>query len=38
MSTRTLSLTQWMAPYPIISWERAIVLSYLGKPYRIATR
>lgn len=31
MITRTLMLTPWMAPYRVISWERAIVLSYLGK-------
>ena len=31
MSTRTLMLTPWMAPYRVISWERAIVLLYLGK-------
>jgi 5-methylcytosine-specific restriction endonuclease McrA len=31
MSTRTLMLTPWMAPYRVISWERAVVLSYLGK-------
>lgn len=31
MTTRTLLLTQWMAPYRVISWERAIVLSHLGK-------
>ncbi len=31
MTTRTLMLTPWMAPYQIISWQRAIVLSYLGK-------
>ena len=31
MTTRTLMLTPWMAPYRVISWERAIVLSYLGK-------
>lgn len=31
MSTRTLMLTAWMAPYRVISWQRAIVLSYLGK-------
>jgi 5-methylcytosine-specific restriction endonuclease McrA len=31
MTTRTLMLTPWMAPYQVISWERAIVLSYLGK-------
>ena len=31
MSTRTLMLTPWMAPYKVISWERAIVLSFLGK-------
>jgi 5-methylcytosine-specific restriction endonuclease McrA len=24
-------LTPWMAPYRVISWERAIVLLYLGK-------
>jgi 5-methylcytosine-specific restriction endonuclease McrA len=31
MTTRTLMLTPWMAPYKVISWERAIVLSCLGK-------
>ena len=31
MNARTLVLTPWMAPYKIVSWERAIVLSYLGK-------
>jgi 5-methylcytosine-specific restriction endonuclease McrA len=31
MSTRTLMLTPWMAPYSVIPWERAIVLLYLGK-------
>jgi 5-methylcytosine-specific restriction endonuclease McrA len=31
MSTRTLMLTPWMAPYRVISWERAVVLLYLGK-------
>ena len=31
MSTRTLMLTPWMAPHRVISWQRAIVLVYLGK-------
>lgn len=31
MSTRTLMLTPWMAPHRVISWQRAIVLSFLGK-------
>src|SRR4051794_33781736 len=31
MSTRTLMLTPWLAPYQVITWERAVVLSYLGK-------
>ena len=31
MSTRTLMLTPWMAPHRVISWQRAIVLFYLGK-------
>ena len=31
MSTRTLMLTQWMAPHRVITWQRAIVLFYLGK-------
>ncbi len=31
MSTRTLMLTPWMAPYRVISWERAVVMLYLGK-------
>ena len=31
MSTRTLMLTAWMAPHGVISWQRAIVLLYLGK-------
>jgi 5-methylcytosine-specific restriction endonuclease McrA len=31
MSTRTLMLTPWMAPHRVISWQRAIVLLYLGK-------
>jgi len=30
-ASRTLMLTPWMAPYRVISWERAVVLSYLGK-------
>ena len=28
---QTLMLTPWMAPHKIISWERAVVLAYLGK-------
>ena len=31
MSTRTLMLTPWLAPYRVIPWERAVVLLYLGK-------
>src|SRR5690348_15996041 len=31
MSTLTLMLTPWMAPHRVISWQRAIVLLYLGK-------
>jgi len=31
MSTRTLLLTPWMAPHRVISWQRAVVLFYLGK-------
>ncbi len=31
MSSRTLILTPWMAPHRVISWQRAIVLFYLGK-------
>lgn len=31
MSTHTLLLTPWMAPERVISWQRAIVLFYLGK-------
>jgi 5-methylcytosine-specific restriction endonuclease McrA len=31
MSTRTLMLTPWMAPYRVITWQRAVVLFYLGK-------
>ncbi len=31
MSTRTLMLTPWMTPHRVISWQRAIVLFYLGK-------
>ncbi len=31
MSTRTLMLTPWLAPYRVITWERAVVLLYLGK-------
>ena len=28
---QTLMLTPWMQPHKIISWERAVVLTYLGK-------
>jgi 5-methylcytosine-specific restriction endonuclease McrA len=31
MSTCTLMLTPWMAPHRVISWQRAVVLLYLGK-------
>ena len=31
MSTVTLMLTPWMAPHRVISWQRAVVLLYLGK-------
>jgi 5-methylcytosine-specific restriction endonuclease McrA len=31
MTIRTLLLTPWMTPYRVISYERAIVLSFLGK-------
>lgn len=31
MSTRTLVLTPWMAPHRVVPWQRAIVLSWLGK-------
>ena len=31
MSTTTLMLTPWMAPHRVISWQRAVVLLYLGK-------
>ena len=31
MSMRTLLLTPWMAPHKIISWERAVILWFLGK-------
>jgi len=31
MSTQTLMLTPWMAPHRVITWQRAIVLLYLGK-------
>ena len=33
----TLMLTPWMAPHKIISWERAVVLAYLGKVEVIET-
>ncbi len=28
---QTLMLTPWMSPHKIISWQRAVVLAYLGK-------
>jgi len=28
---QTLLLTPWMSPHKIISWQRAVVLAYLGK-------
>ena len=31
MSQETLLLTPWMAPHRVISWQRAVVLSFLGK-------
>lgn len=31
MSARTLLLTPWMAPHKVISWQRAVILIYLGK-------
>ncbi|MEO8877599.1 MAG: HNH endonuclease [Polyangiaceae bacterium] len=31
MSTRTLVLTPWLTPHRVISWQRAIVLFFLGK-------
>lgn len=31
MDIRTLLLTPWMTPARVISWERAVVLSFLGK-------
>jgi 5-methylcytosine-specific restriction endonuclease McrA len=31
MTTSTLLLTPWMAPHKIISWQTAIVMSFLGK-------
>lgn len=31
MDIRTLLLTPWMTPTRVISWERAVVLSFLGK-------
>jgi len=31
MSTQTLMLTPWMVPHRVISWQRAVVLFYLGK-------
>ena len=34
---QTLMLTPWMAPHKIISWQRAVVLTYLGKVEVIET-
>jgi len=34
---QTLMLTPWMAPHKIISWQRAVVLAYLGKVEVIET-
>jgi 5-methylcytosine-specific restriction endonuclease McrA len=34
---QTLMLTPWMAPHKIISWQRAVVLMYLGKVEVIET-
>jgi 5-methylcytosine-specific restriction endonuclease McrA len=31
ISMQTLMLTPWMAPHRIISWQRAVVLRFLGK-------
>lgn len=31
MNIRTLLLTPWMTPCRVISWQRAVVLSFLGK-------
>lgn len=34
---QTLMLTPWMSPHKIISWQRAVVLAYLGKVEVIET-
>ena len=34
---QTLMLTPWMVPHKIISWQRAVVLAYLGKVEVIET-
>src|SRR6478609_4476117 len=34
---QTLMLTPWMAPHKIISWQRAVVLAYIGKVEVIET-
>jgi len=34
---QTLMLTPWMVPHKIISWQRAVVLTYLGKVEVIET-
>jgi 5-methylcytosine-specific restriction endonuclease McrA len=31
VAMQTLMLTPWMSPHKIISWQRAVVLTYLGK-------
>jgi len=31
MTTSTLLLTPWMSPHKIISWQTAVVMSFLGK-------
>ena len=35
-SHRTLLLTPWMSPHRIVSWERGVVLVYLGKAEVVA--
>ena len=34
---QTLMLTPWMAPHKIITWQRAVVLAYIGKVEVIET-
>jgi 5-methylcytosine-specific restriction endonuclease McrA len=31
MTMQTLLLTPWMSPHKVISWQSAVVMSYLGK-------